>query len=61
MQKLLLYLKGVQSEMVKVSWPSRDEITSATTLVVVFSVLVAILVKIFDFGLGRVLGYLLNL
>ena len=61
MQKIKTYLKNVQSEMSKVSWPSREEVTSATTLVVVFSIVISLVVKVFDFLLGRVLGYLLNM
>jgi preprotein translocase subunit SecE len=60
-QNLLQYLKGVQSEMAKVSWPSRNDITGATTLVIVFSIAMAIVVKIFDMVLARLLGFLLNI
>jgi preprotein translocase SecE subunit len=60
-QKLIQYLKGVQAEMVKVSWPTRTDVTGATTLVIVFSVVVAVIIKIFDMVLGRLLGLLLNI
>jgi preprotein translocase SecE subunit len=61
MQKVIQYLKSVQFEMAKVSWPSREEITSATTLVVILSIIFASVVKIFDLVLSRVLGIVLNL
>jgi preprotein translocase subunit SecE len=61
MQKLIHYLKGVQSEMGKVSWPTKDEITNATTLVVVFSIIFSLIVWVFDLVLSRLLGYLLNI
>ncbi len=60
-QKLIQYLKSVQSEMAKVSWPKKEEITSATTLVVVFSIIFAVVVWGFDQMLSRIIGYLLNL
>jgi preprotein translocase subunit SecE len=61
MQKFLQYLKDVRSELAKVSWPSRAEVTSATTLVVILSIAVALCVKAFDVILNGALGYVLNL
>jgi preprotein translocase SecE subunit len=61
MQKLIQYLKGVRSEMAKVSWPKKDEVKNATTLVVIFSIVFAIIVKIFDYALGKVIFFLLNM
>lgn len=61
MQKIIQYLKGVKSEMAKVAWPKREEVTSATTLVIIFSIVFAIIVKIFDMALGRAIGFLLNM
>ena len=60
-QKLIQYLKGVQSEMAKVSWPSKDEITDATTLVVIVSLVFAVVVWVFDLLLNKMMGFLLNL
>ena len=61
MQKIIQYFKDVRAEMGKVSWPTREELTSATTLVVVFSIVIAIVIKLFDVVLSRVLGFLLNM
>ena len=61
MQKIIQYLKSVQFEMAKVSWPSWDEVKSATTLVVILSIIFASVVKIFDLVLNWTLGILLNL
>jgi preprotein translocase subunit SecE len=61
MQKFIQYLKNVRAEMAKVSWPSRDEVVSATTLVVVLSIVISLVIKVFDLALSRVLGFLLNL
>ena len=44
MQKLMQYLKDVRSEMLKVSWPTWNELTGATTLVIVLSIMMAIFV-----------------
>jgi preprotein translocase subunit SecE len=61
MQKFIQYLKDVRSEMAKVSWPTRDEVVGATTLVVILSIIVSIVIKVFDMALSRVLGFFLNL
>ncbi len=61
MQKIIQYLKGVQSEMAKVSWPNKDEITNATTLVIILSLVFAAIVKIFDLAIGKLVGYILNI
>jgi preprotein translocase subunit SecE len=61
MKKFIQYLKDVRSEMAKVSWPTRDEVVGATTLVVIVSIVVSIVIKVFDLALSQVLGFLLNL
>ncbi len=61
MQKLIQYLKDVRHELSKVSWPSRSEVTGATTLVVVLSLAVAACIKVFDMALSQGLGFLLNM
>ena len=59
-KKMWLYLKEVQQEMAKVTWPNREEIIGGTTLVVALSLIVAVVVKVFDLGLSKVLGFILN-
>jgi len=60
-KKIMEYIKSVQAEMTKVSWPSRQEIVSATTLVIVFSVVFAAIVMIFDRSISKVIGLLINM
>ncbi len=61
MNKFIQYLKEVRSELIKVSWPTRNEVTGATTLVIVLSLAVAIFVKLCDWVLSSVLNLLLNM
>jgi preprotein translocase subunit SecE len=61
MDKLIQYLKNVRSEMAKVSWPTKDDITGATILVVVLSVVVSIYVYACDQLLNYVLGFFLRM
>ena len=59
MNKLIEYLKNVRVEMAKVSWPTREEVTSATVLVVVLSAAVSLFVFVCDKVLNLVIGKLL--
>ena len=60
MNKLLQYLKDVRSEMAKVSWPQRNEVSSATVLVVVLSIIVSIFVYACDWVLNNLVGLFLK-
>jgi len=61
MNKLIQYLKEVRHEMTKVTWPNREEIIGGTALVLILSLIFSIVVKIFDFSLSKLIGYILNL
>jgi preprotein translocase subunit SecE len=60
MQKFIQYLKDVRSELSKVSWPTKNEITGATMLVVFLSVAVSIYVYALDSGLNFIVGLFLK-
>jgi preprotein translocase subunit SecE len=60
MQKLLQYLKDVRAEMLKVSWPAWNELTGATILVIILSLIMAIFVKLCDMGIGSLLRLFLQ-
>ena len=60
MNKLLLYLKDVRSEMMKVTWPSRSELTGATIIVMILSLIMALFVKACDLGIGSLLKMFLQ-
>jgi preprotein translocase subunit SecE len=60
MDKFIQYLKDVRSEMAKVSWPQRNEVSSATILVVVLSILVSIFVYACDKLLLFIVGLFLK-
>jgi preprotein translocase subunit SecE len=52
MQKIIQYLKDVQGEMIKVSWPTWNELVGATVLVIIFSLVMALFVKLCDWGIS---------
>ena len=49
-QKISQYFNGVQIEMKKVTWLSKQEMMGSTVIVGVFSVFIAIFLFIVDFG-----------
>ena len=55
------FLHDVRVEMKQVTWPNRDDVVSTTTIVIItvafFGVFLAIVEKIAQFGLDRLLKY----
>lgn len=54
-EKVIAYLKDVQKEIKKVSWPSQDELIDYTIVVVVFTVILAVFIFAVDQLLSTVL------
>jgi preprotein translocase subunit SecE len=52
-QKISQYFNGVQVEMKKVTWLSKEEMLGSTIIVGVFSILIAIFLFFVDFGLSE--------
>lgn len=48
MNETVQYLKGVWNELDKVNWPSQREAGSLTALVILFSLLIAAYLGLFD-------------
>ncbi|ERP31029.1 preprotein translocase subunit SecE [Chitinivibrio alkaliphilus] len=48
MQTFIEYLKSVRLELLKVTWPTRDEVYSSTLLVVSFTIILTLVVWGFD-------------
>jgi preprotein translocase subunit SecE len=61
MQKIIQYLKDVRAEMIKVSWPAKNELLGATVLVIVLSLLMSIFVYTCDQIINRIVGLLLQI
>ena len=58
--KLTSFLKDVQGEFVRVTWPTREELINSTTVVLVFSAIFAVLIGVFDLLISFVWGTLLG-
>ncbi len=59
-QKISQYFHGVQIEMKKVTWLSKQEMMGSTVIVGVFSVLIAIFLFIVDFGVSQFISRLIG-
>ena len=52
-QKISQYFSGIQVEIKKVTWLSKQEMLGSTVIVGVFSVMIAIFLFFVDFGLSE--------
>ena len=59
-QKISQYFNGIQIEMKKVTWLSKQEMLGSTIIVGVFSVLIAIFLFIVDFGVAQFISRLIG-
>jgi len=59
-QKISQYFNGVQVEMKKVTWLSKEEMLGSTVIVGVFSVMIAIFLFFVDFGLSEFVSRILG-
>lgn len=60
LEKLTAFLKDVQGEFNRVTWPTREELVNSTTVVLVFSALFAVFIGTFDLVISFVWGVLLG-
>jgi preprotein translocase subunit SecE len=58
--KISQFVKDVKLEMNKVTWPTRDELTESTKIVLVVSFALAVFIFIADFLLSRIMDLILN-
>lgn len=60
MDKLIKFLKEVKIELVKVSWPKREELWQSTLIVIAVSLLMAVFVGLVDLLLSRAAGLIIK-
>ena len=60
MNPILKYIQDSRQELKKVSWPSKQETINSTILVIAFSVIIASFLGAIDYGLNRLLEFLLQ-
>ena len=59
-RKITDYVHGVQLEMKKVTWLSKEEMLGSTMIVGIFAVLIAVFLFFVDFGLSEFVSKLLG-
>lgn len=47
-QRTVTFFEEVKSEMAKVSWPTREELKSSTTIVFIVLAIMAVVIGVFD-------------
>ncbi|MEV7954649.1 preprotein translocase subunit SecE [Streptomyces sp. NPDC088252] len=55
--RLALFYRQIVAELRKVVWPTRSQLTTYTSVVIVFVVVMIGLVTVIDFGFQRVVKY----
>lgn len=56
-KRLALFYRQIVAELRKVVWPTRSQLTTYTTVVIVFVVIMIGLVTVIDFGLDKAAKY----
>lgn len=51
--RLALFLRQVVAELRKVVWPTRKELLTYTTVVIIFVLIVAAIVAVLDYAFGK--------
>ena len=59
-RKITDYMNGVQLEMKKVTWLSKQEMLGSTAIVGIFAVFIAVFLFFVDFGLTEFISRLLG-
>ena len=59
-QKISQYFNGVQVEMKKVTWLSKEEMLGSTLIVGVFSILIDLFLFFIDFGLSEFISRIIG-
>jgi preprotein translocase subunit SecE len=54
-ERLVAFIRGVNAEMKKVTWPDLPQVRSATISIIIFVLLLALMITIMDFVLQGIL------
>ena len=58
-KKFQEFLRGVEAEMKKVSWPTFEQLRGSTGVVLVLSLILVIFLFVVDFALSRIVSVIL--
>ena len=54
-ERVVTFIRGVNAEMKKVTWPDMPQVRSATISIIIFVLLLALMITIMDFVLQGIL------
>ncbi|GGL74323.1 protein translocase subunit SecE [Streptomyces fumigatiscleroticus] len=57
LKRLALFYRQIIAELRKVVWPTRNQLTSYTTVVIIFVAIMIALVTVIDYGLSHAAKY----
>ncbi|MEU0213770.1 preprotein translocase subunit SecE [Streptomyces sp. NPDC006265] len=57
LKRLAIFYRQIVAELRKVVWPSRNQLTTYTTVVIIFVVIMIGLVTVIDYGLSNAAKY----
>lgn len=57
LRRLALFYRQIVAELRKVVWPTRNQLTTYTTVVIIFVVVMIALVTVIDYGLDNAAKY----
>ena len=60
MGRVIQFFREVWIELGKVAWPSRKEALKITGIVVLFCAIVALFLGLADFGLAKLIGFIVT-
>ncbi|MCK4232869.1 preprotein translocase subunit SecE [candidate division WOR-3 bacterium] len=60
MAKIIQFLKEVKIELIKVSWPKKDELIGSTAVVLILSIILSLFIGIVDYVIRNVLFLILT-
>ncbi len=61
MERLREFLKGVRTELRRVTWPDRRLVTKATISVIIFSLVVGVYLWVLDLAFTKILSLIFSL
>jgi len=60
MNQITQYLRNSRQELAKVTWPTKEQTINSTTMVIIVSIGIAAFLGGADYGLNRLLEFLLE-
>ncbi len=60
MSRVIQFLKEVKIELLKVTWPKKDELIGSTSVVLIISVILSVFIGFADFIIRNIIFFILS-